>query len=117
MRQIIKPCVLAALLAGCQEANENRAEVERIAPLQANEETAAGEGYVTRGIVTSVDADAGRVTIDHAPVPTLQWPAMTMQFQVAQPALLDDVQVEDAVRFRFVEGQNGAYVIDDLTEE
>ena len=36
-----------------------------------------------------VDAKAGTVTLDHEPVKTLNWPAMTMGFKVADKSMLD----------------------------
>jgi RND family efflux transporter MFP subunit len=41
--------------------------------------------------VETVDAKARQVTLQHEPVPALKWPAMTMEFAVANSALLDGV--------------------------
>lgn len=40
------------------------------------------------GTVKKVDAKARSVTVDHGPVQTLNWPAMTMTFKVEDPAIM-----------------------------
>ena len=44
------------------------------------------------GTVEKVDAGAGKVTIDHGPIPNLNMDAMTMVFRVQDPALLQGVK-------------------------
>ena len=51
------------------------------------------------GVVKAVDAKAGTVTIAHEPIGALGWPAMTMPFKVASPALLDKVAAGRKVQF------------------
>jgi Cu(I)/Ag(I) efflux system membrane fusion protein len=41
------------------------------------------------------------VTLSHAPVPPLQWPAMTMTFTLGEPALASGFKVGDRVAFAF----------------
>jgi Cu(I)/Ag(I) efflux system membrane fusion protein len=41
------------------------------------------------------------VTLFHEPVPAIGWPAMTMTFQLADPALARGVKVGDRVAFAF----------------
>lgn len=41
------------------------------------------------GVVKKLDKKAGTVTLDHEPVKSLNWPAMSMTFQVKNKALLD----------------------------
>jgi Cu/Ag efflux protein CusF len=53
------------------------------------------------------------LTVTHEAIPTLQWPAMTMRFGLEDPALMDDVQPGDKLRFDFRE-QGQEYVIVDL---
>lgn len=40
------------------------------------------------GTVKKVDVKAKSVTVDHAAVQTLNWPAMTMTFKVEDPAII-----------------------------
>lgn len=52
------------------------------------------------GTIEAIDAAAGKITIAHEPVPSLQWPAMTMGFR-ATPEQIASVQVGQTVRFDF----------------
>jgi len=63
--------------------------------------------------VTSLDANAQVVTLDHAPVTTMNWPAMTMSFKVKDKAMLDKLEVGKTVEVEFVQ-QGGDYVITDV---
>jgi Cu/Ag efflux protein CusF len=40
-------------------------------------------GHRAEGTVDSVDAKDGTVSLSHGPVASLKWPAMTMEFKVA----------------------------------
>ena len=50
------------------------------------------------GTVTAVDAAGGTITVDHAPIPEANWPAMTMAFKAA-PALTQGLKAGDKVAF------------------
>jgi Cu(I)/Ag(I) efflux system protein CusF len=63
------------------------------------------------GEVRKVDKDARKVTLKHGPIQNLDMPAMTMVFQVRDPALLDKVKVGDRVRFEAAKDEGGAYVV------
>jgi membrane fusion protein, copper/silver efflux system len=52
-----------------------------------------------RGVVEGVDADRGRVELDHEPVPSLQWPRMTMEFVVEDKSQLAKLKKGTAVEF------------------
>ena len=62
------------------------------------------------GVVKTVDAKAGTVTLAHDPVKSLKWPAMTMGFQVKDKALLDKLQPGKKIEFEFVQ-QGKDYVV------
>ena len=59
--------------------------------------------YKAKGSVKSVNKSAGKVTISHDAIPDLHWPAMTMQFGVADQKLLDELAAGKKVDFRFVQ--------------
>jgi len=50
------------------------------------------------GTVTAIDKTAGKITLNHGPIPKVGWPAMTMAF-TAKPELLNSVAVGDKVAF------------------
>ena len=62
------------------------------------------------GEVRKVDKDAKKITIKHGPLANLDMPAMTMVFQVKDPALLDKVKAGDKVKFR-AEKEGSAYLV------
>lgn len=80
LRRLLLSCVLAAVLGGCGREG--------------------GPGvYAARGRVESVSPETGQVVIDHEDVPGLM-PAMTMNFDVPDPALLARLAPGQAIDFR-----------------
>ena len=80
-------------------------------PTQAKGTSAAAVGHQGQGTVDTVDAKAGTVSLNHGPIATLKWPAMTMEFKAANPSLLKDLKPGMAVSFEFVERQPGEWVV------
>ena len=72
-------------------------------------------GHQGRGKVESTDAKGGTVAIAHGEVPSLKWPAMTMEFKISTTALLAGVAPGSEVDFEFVERAPGEYVITKLS--
>ena len=58
-----------------------------------------------------MDAKGNAVTLSHGPVARLKWPAMTMEFKLANAALLRDLKPGAKVAIEFVERQPGEWVI------
>ncbi len=71
---------------------------------------AADAAPMTDGEVRKVDTDAKKITLRHGPIRNLDMPAMTMVFQVKDPALLDQVKAGDRIRFT-AEKIGGAYTV------
>ena len=64
--------------------------------------SAAGEESATaRGVISAIDAEGGKITIEHEPIASLEWPAMTMGF-AASPALIDQAKVGNQIEFDLV---------------
>jgi Cu(I)/Ag(I) efflux system membrane fusion protein len=70
-----------------------------------------GAVHQADGMVDDVDAKAGTVMLNHGPVASLKWPAMSMEFKVANPSLLKDLPPKARVSVDFVERQQGEWVI------
>lgn len=98
-------------LAACDNAQENAGTAEDMPMAQdmpmADDmpmagdmpmDTADGQTATGRGTVTAIDAEAGKITIDHEPIPEANWPAMTMGFK-ADEAARTKVEVGDKVEF------------------
>ncbi|MEK0163132.1 copper-binding protein [Phaeobacter sp. JH20_36] len=56
-------------------------------------------GSFTKGTVKKLDTKSGKVTIIHEELVNLEMPAMTMVFRVADHAMLDQLEVGDAIEF------------------
>ena len=95
----------AASLAACnkKEATPAEAAAPPAAPAAAPASDMAGMPMAAdakmakgTGTVTAVSADS--ITVDHAPIPEANWPAMTMGFKAA-PDVAKSVKVGDKVAF------------------
>ena len=64
--------------------------------------TSAGADDLTEGEVRKVDLDAGKVTLKHGDIKSLDMPAMTMVFTVKDKAVLEKLKIGDKVRFKVV---------------
>jgi Cu(I)/Ag(I) efflux system periplasmic protein CusF len=58
--------------------------------------------HTTRGVVKRLDPVAGRITLAHQPVASLNWPSMTMGFGVRDRALLNGLAEGAEVEVDFV---------------
>ena len=50
------------------------------------------------GVITAVDPAVSTITINHEPIRSIGWPAMTMKFK-ASPAALQEAAVGDRIQF------------------
>lgn len=73
--------------------------------------TAGSVTYRGEGSVEAVDAARASVTLAHAPIASLKWPAMSMEFGVTDPALMRRLKAGQKVDFEFVETGAGEYRI------
>lgn len=64
-----------------------------------NSATAASSASLTAGEVRKIDKSAKKITIKHGPIASLDMPAMTMTYPVADPAMLDHVKPGDKILF------------------
>ena len=63
------------------------------------------------GSVEAVDPARATVTLAHGPIASLKWPAMTMEFRVKDPALLQTLKPGQKIAFDMVEETAGEYTI------
>ena len=71
----------------------------------------AAVGHQAVGVLNAVDPTDGTVTISHEPIASLKWPAMKMDFVLANPSLVKDLKPGTAISFEFVERGPGEWVI------
>ncbi|HEX9181053.1 MAG TPA: efflux RND transporter periplasmic adaptor subunit [Burkholderiales bacterium] len=64
-----------------------------------------------RATVNKVDAQAGTLSLTHGPIPSLNWPAMTMDFRVKDPGLLRNVQPGHEIDIEIVQEGPADFVV------
>jgi Cu(I)/Ag(I) efflux system membrane fusion protein len=80
-------------------------------PTQAQAPAAKTSGHRAEGKVEDVDTKAGTVSLAHGAIASLKWPAMTMEFKVANAALFNALKPGSTVAFEFVERAPGEWVV------
>ncbi len=60
---------------------------------------AAPRIHTGTGRITRVDAKTGELEMQHDPIPSINWPAMTMEFEVRDPAILKGLKAGQQVEF------------------
>lgn len=71
----------------------------------------SAQAHKAQGTVQKVDPNAGIVNLSHGPIPSLNWPAMTMDFRVKDKALLKDVKPGQKVEFEVAQEGQSTFVI------
>lgn len=97
--------LLLTPLAACGQPQQPASEADADS---APENAQSAETYSGVGRITAIAGD--QVTIDHAPVESIGWPAMTMGFQARSGDMLQGMNVGDPVEFQFREA-DGQYVL------
>jgi Cu/Ag efflux protein CusF len=97
----------AALVLFASVAIPGLAQATSHATLQ---DDAHADVALTEGEVRKVDKEAKKLTIRHGPLENLGMPAMTMVFQVKDPAMLDAVKAGDKVKFTAAR-DGGSYIV------
>ena len=103
-----------------RESAQARTQTSELPPAPVDATAAAPaagapeQAHSATGTVTAVDPDQGKLTLEHGPVESLEWPPMTMSFEVEDPALLQDIEAGDTVEFSFVKGAGTSYVIREI---
>ncbi len=106
----IKPLafIAAVSLAGVASASGNHGGAHT---MQAQATTSAGD--MTDGEVRKVDKEAGKLTLKHGEIKSLDMPGMTMIFTVKDKAMLDAVKTGDKVRFKAI-NDGGVFTVTEI---
>jgi Cu(I)/Ag(I) efflux system membrane fusion protein len=78
---------------------------------QTTQPAAKGASNQAEGTVEDIDVKAGTITLNHGPVASLKWPAMTMEFKAANDSLLTNLKPGSKIAVEFVERKQGEWVI------
>ena len=93
---LIPLLAVASSLAQAQMSSDMKMPM----PAKPSAPSATAGTAMTDGVVQSVDAGKGVVTLKHGEIINMKMPAMTMAFGVADKKMLDKVKAGDKVRFR-----------------
>ena len=74
------------------------------------QESSAKE-YETTGSIDELYVDENLASMNHDPIPALQWPAMTMEFGMESAEVFKGIAPGEPIRFRFEDRGNGEFVI------
>jgi Cu/Ag efflux protein CusF len=66
------------------------------------------------GTVTAVSGANRKITLDHGPIPAIQWPAMKMEFAVAPSVDLGNIKTGDKVNFT-LKGSGNTYTVQSVS--
>jgi Cu(I)/Ag(I) efflux system membrane fusion protein len=97
--------ILAGLAGGEKVVTSGQFLIESEANLKGALERLKAPGeesYTGTGRIVAADAKTGVLTMEHDPIPALKWPAMTMDFTVKDPAILQGLKKGQAVKFDMV---------------
>lgn len=78
--------------------------------VKANAAAAPSASELAEGEVRKIDKSAGKITLKHGEIKSLEMPPMTMVFRVKDAAMLDQLKVGDKIKFQ-AEQIKGAYTI------
>lgn len=102
--------ILAGLNVGEQVVVSGQFLIDSEASLQGVlARLAAPAAHSSRGRVEDITSTS--ITLAHEPVPALQWGAMTMTFQLADPALAQGLARGEAVEFEFRQEADGGVTV------
>jgi len=80
-------------------------------PAPAAQAAARAEVASGKGTIVSIDAAAGSVSMKHEAIAALKWPAMTMDFALADKKLAAGLKAGQVVVFGLVKDPAGGYAI------
>ena len=104
-RALILPFVILAASAFAQSGDMKGMEMKGMEMKDMGKKPAARAqaAHKATGVVKKVDSKAGTVTLAHDPVKSLNWPAMTMGFQVKDKMLLDKLPIDRKAEVEFMQ--------------
>lgn len=82
-------------------------------PTEGNQQTAGPTTHRAQGKVEDIDKD--EITLSHDPIPSMQWPAMTMGFKVPVAGAPKNLAIGDTVNFEFQQTKDGSFQITSIS--
>jgi len=105
--------ILAGLKAGDQVVVSGQFLIESEANLKGALDRLQGpqQTWQGRGRITALDAARGVLEMAHDPIPAIDWPAMTMPFEVSDRGLLKGLRKGQKVAFELARKADGYVVV------
>ena len=89
------------------EMPEMQMEMDDMSDMSMPDMEDSSERFSASGTIRRMGDE--QITISHEPVEALNWPSMTMGFDIDEAVNLDDFAIEDPVVFEFEQGDAGMY--------
>lgn len=91
-----------------------KASFQRMEPVSEKEGMENHFHTEGEGTINSIDDQARTINISHKAIDTLNWPAMTMDFNLADHVMLDSLRSGINVRFYLSRNADGEYIISNI---
>jgi len=98
---MVAVAVATFALAGCGESSTTSEGAAQSGAMPGMNRSESAEEHAAVGTVNSIDRAAGTINISHEPVESAGWPAMTMNFRLANPDGAAEVEPGQRIEFRF----------------
>ena len=95
------PVIAIAMLSAIGAFAQQKMDDMKGMDMSKKQSATTPASHTAVGTVKKVDAKAGTVMLDREPVKSLNWPAMTMGFKVADKSLLDKLSEGKKVEVEF----------------
>lgn len=105
LKILIIAAVLSSTLNPALATADNK--TDSMSGMKASESSAPIQ---SRGEITKINADKRKITLNHEPIPELNWPRMTMGFPLASGVSLEGFAIGDTVEFTLAPASKGQQV-------
>jgi Cu/Ag efflux protein CusF len=106
-RYMYAVCTATLVLTACGTPGDSNAGGERSATARGTESGSEAIEHTGFGTVNAIDRALATVNVSHAAVASADWPAMTMDFKLADPGAAADLSAGDRIEFRFTTEEGG----------
>ena len=114
-RSFVAAALLAGLIGFVGSIGHAQAQSMNSMPgMGKTDQKAEQKTASSTGTVTALNAAGKKITLDHAPIAAVNWPAMKMEFATAASVDLSKVKVGDKVRFT-VTGSGNNYTVQSVS--
>lgn len=107
---------LLAILLAPMMAFSHGADMHLDAVQQQAAQADTSAAAMSEGEIRKINKETGKVTIKHGPLQNLDMPGMTMLFRLQDPAMIDQIQEGDKIRF-VADKVDGSFVVKSLQVE